>query len=166
MDFEVLKNAVKDVTNVILYSELKGPISDFLHPETKSCICLILYTPDVGHYVAMYGKGRTLYYFDSYSSKYYFGRKDHLSPDLPLPPIILKMTKQNKPLLFESIVSDPNYDYLVYNDYTIQTEKNTCGGWALLRILERALSNALFYKKYKTADSEGKVRRLMQMIVK
>lgn len=152
MDFQTFKERVSNVTNVIMYSELTSKVSNFLHPVSKSCIILVLYTETVGHYVAIFGTGRTINYFDSYSSKWYFGKPGELKPELPLPPYVLQLTQQDHPLLFESITSDPKYDDLKYNTYTIQKASNTCGGWCLLRILFKELNNRKFYDMFKDRD--------------
>jgi hypothetical protein len=157
MDFDTLKDACKTFTNVVLYSQLKGrSITDMLHPITKSCIILILFTPDSGHYVCCWQSttrlnSQTLMYFDPFGNPDYFDKKHGLNNYLPISPEMQRITNQQGQILFESFIKS-TFTKISYNDFILQHARSSCGGWCVLRVLNRNLSHRQFYLKFKNEE--------------
>jgi hypothetical protein len=154
MDITSLRECTKTWTNVYLYSDLRDDITKYLHPKTKSCIILVLFTPKNGHYICVWGSGENLMLFDPFGNKEYFGPKNKLNGFLPLTREMLRATNQEGQILFESFIKSP-YKKINFNDYTLQKCRSTCGGWSVLRLIHQDLSHKEFYKRFKDREIDA-----------
>lgn len=133
-DRDILK-AVKNQTNIILYSELKNirHINDIL--KNDSCVILYEQMPGSGHWVVLtYNKNNNeLEYFNSYGD--YPDEFLHLVDEN-----LKKKLNEDYPYL-SRLLLDSGYK-LTYNDKQLQKLDNniaTCGRYVVLRILLKEL---------------------------
>lgn len=92
-----------------------------------------------GHYVCMFRKGTTVYYFDSYGSL----------PDSikKLVPQRAKLYKENINSLIDLLYRSPyNVDYNNHKFQKVTNDSGTCGRWCVLRLFYHDL-NANQFKK-------------------
>lgn len=155
-DRDILK-AVRNRTNIILYSELKNVkhIDDIL--KYNSCVILYEQTPGNGHWVVLTldENNNELQYFNSYGD--YPDEFLHLVDEK-----LKKKLNEDYPYL-SRLLLDSGYK-LAYNDKQLQQLDDniaTCGRYVVLRILLKDIPLDKFIKIFKhkkyTPDEISKI---------
>jgi hypothetical protein len=136
-----IQNILEPDTKIFTYPDFGNMTTiDEAFDKLGRCIFLFLTTsPTSGHWLTMFRKGNTVEYFDSYGEKPE-AQREWLSQDE------LEALGEDTPYLMDLLKKSP---YKVYwNTHAYQKDKNdinTCGRWAVARLITKDLSNQQFY---------------------
>jgi len=118
------------------------------------CIFLFLtLSPTSGHWLCMFKRGNSIHYFDSYGEKP-DAQREWLSQEQ------LDVLDESVPRLTQ-LLRASGYK-IFYSTYQYQSEKNdinSCGRWAVLRIMCKNESDIQFFKMVKEGMRERKITK-------
>lgn len=134
--------------DVVMYDQIIGMSNiDQLLGNTKDGV--IIFYPNEkdgnilnGHFVCMFKKGSTIYFYDSYSDKPDTVKLQTLQRD--------ELYRENINSLINLLVESPyQVDYNHFKHQKLSNNSSTCGRWSIFRLIHNDLNTQEFDKEVK-----------------